>query len=369
MDILDIFYNHIIKEATKGRIDCLVYYNIVFSTKIIDDNVEYLANIENEDLIIPTLMIKDKDEFDSLLIEYVTKALDFYDNSNFDLDILDYKLYDNDKKICKEKVILALLFSNATIEDFNNPCDFLRRRIDFIDNDIRGIYDFGYSDILNGNVSMEIDKDIINNETPYQMIIKVVSDNGDEFVFPRIKLGISNDDVYIYAIQNKLNENNAFCKKINRVLYKTGEGFNGIGEDSDENLKDITSSFLVALNICISFLYNNGYSKIIVPSLLIQRWNSKNIANKIRYKGLDEITNNDVLNKQYQLQENLTNKLIRTFLRLGCHYNNMDILSFPYELDSSLHMGINDNPVRCNNLLLHETYTLVEHNITHKNTK
>ena len=30
---------------------------------------------------------------------------------------------------------------------------------------------------------------------------------------------------------------------------------------NDENLKDITASFLVSLNIAISYLYNIGYKK------------------------------------------------------------------------------------------------------------
>lgn len=365
MDILDIFYNSIIKEATTGRINCFIYYNIAFSTKIYNGK-EYECKIINDDILIPTLMINDKRKFDSLLIEYVNTALEFYDDKNFPSEILEYKCYDNDNKICKEKVILAMLFANATIEDFNNPCEFLRKRINFMKNDISCKEEFGYSDILKGDVSLEIKKDVINNETPYQMIFKVISENGDEYVFPRIKLGISDDVVYIYAIQNhnsdNKNQDNTFYKKINRILYKVGEGFNFAEEDSNEKLKDITSSFLVSLNICVAYLYNSSYSKIIIPSFLIERWNSKIIANllKANYKKLSSAEVNNLKNEQEYIQNNLTNKLIRTFLRLSCHYNNIDVISLPYELDSSLHLDINDNEVKCNNLLLYETYNLVK---------
>ena len=34
MNILDIFYNHIVEEASNGRVDCFVYYNILFETYI-----------------------------------------------------------------------------------------------------------------------------------------------------------------------------------------------------------------------------------------------------------------------------------------------------------------------------------------------
>jgi hypothetical protein len=362
MNILKIFYENIVKEATSGRIDCLFYYNIVFNTKIVEDNKEYLSNIDNDNLLIPTLIIRDKKLFDQLLIEYVNAAMEFYDNYNFDRDILDYQFYDEDKKICKEKVILALLFANATIDDFNNPTEYIKRRIDFICNDISGKYDLGYCNMFKGNVLMEIEPDIINNETPYQMVIKTVSSNGEEFVLPRIKLGVSGDSAYIYAIQTKTNENNSFCKKINRVLYKIGEGYNYEYEEDGENLKDITSSFLVALNICTSYLRNLGYNKIIVPTFLIERWNAKSISNllKIKYKKLDDDMANEIISGQDILQANLTNKLVRTFLRLGCHYNNIDVLSFPYEIDSCLHMILNNNELECNNSLLKETYLLME---------
>lgn len=367
MDVLDIFYNSVIKEATTGRINCFVYYNVVFSTKIYNDK-EYDCKITNDGVLIPTLMIRNKDKFDALLTEYVDMALEFYDDKNFPEEILNYKSYDNDKKICKEKAILAMLFANASVEDFNNPCDFLRKRINFMKNDISCNEEFGYSDILKGNVSLEIKKDVINNETPYQMIFKVTSENGEEYVFPRIKLGISDDVVYIYAIQNHNHDNkdqdNTFYKKVNRVLYKVGEGFNENETDTDEKLKDITSSFLVSLNMCISYLYRNGYSKIVVPSFLVERWNAKGIANslRIKYRKLGNRDIDSLMSEQEYIQFNLTNKLIRTFLRLGCHYNNIDVVSLPYEIDSCLNISINDNDIVCNNLLLYETYNLVGNN-------
>ena len=371
VNILDIFYKNIIPEATSGRIDCNIFFNMAFSTKIVEDNTQYNCNIDNENLLIPTLIIKDKDLFDSLLIQYVNLAMNFYDMDNYDKDILNYKMYDEDRRICKEKVILSLLFANATVEDFNDPCQFLRKRIDFINNHLVGKYDVGYSDILKANVSIEIEKDVINNETPYQMIINAINHDGQVYEFPRIKLGVSNDVVYIYAIQNKVGENNSFSKKINRILYKVGEGFNEEYDVDGENLKDITSSFLVSLNMCIAFLNSYNYTDIFVPSCLIERWNAKSIANllRIKYKKLDDNKANEIFDNQDMLQVNLTNKLIRTFLRLGCHYNNIDILAFPYEVDSSLHLRINNNNLICNNSLLYDTYMLVENNFNNKHRK
>lgn len=364
MDILDIFYRNIVPEAVDGRIDCFFYYNISFSTIVVENNRKEISKVKNNNVLNPTLFIKNKALFDSLLVEYVNLALDFYNQ-----DILDTEIEDiNKRKFYKVKSIITLLFANATIEDFNNPCEFLNKRINFIKNDISNSYELGYFEIFKGNVFIDIKKDIINNETPYQILIKVLSDNGDEFVFPSVKLGISDDIVYIYAIQNKINPTNSFSKKINRVLYKVGEGYEHDYEEDMEDLKDITASFLVALNMCVSYLQQNGYDKIVVPSFLNSRWNAKVIANerKISSKNLSEDEVNSINEEHEHLQNNLTNKLIRTFLRLGCHFNNIDVLSFPFEYDSCLHIFVNSLDVKCNNTLLYETYKLVENNINKK---
>jgi len=46
MDILEIFYNNVIPEAMTGRINCLSYYNVAFSTEIIDENKRYSCKID-----------------------------------------------------------------------------------------------------------------------------------------------------------------------------------------------------------------------------------------------------------------------------------------------------------------------------------
>ena len=168
--------------------------------------------------------------------------------------------------------------------------------------------------------------------------------------------------VYVYAIQNKKNVDNRYVKKINRQLYKIGIGFNEELEDDDENLKDITASFLVSLNIMMSYFFNNGYKKVIVPSILIERWNAKRIANnlKAKHKKYDGDMIVAVENEQVLIQRNLTNKLMRTFLRLMCHYNKFSVDAYPYQIDTAMHISINDEIVECNNPLLEDTYRVVE---------
>ena len=367
-DIKKIFYEGIVPEAMKGKINVFFNYSVAFSTNIIPLNKVYTCNIDSSELQIPMLMIKDKEKFDELLTEYVYKALEYYDDSNF-YDEIKYSKYDDKNMICKEKLILVCLFANATTEDFNNPIDFLRKRISFMDNHMDKRISLGYSENLKANIDMGILKDTINNEGTDEFIVKAY-DEREKYIFPRVKFGISDDTVHIYAIQNEDDNNNDLSKKINRRLYKVGEGFTDL--DSEENPKDITASFLVVLNMAISYFKSLGYVKFEVPSMLIIRWNSKKIINDTKYKmkKIDFNKKNELDNQLNYIQENLTNKLIRTFLRLACHYNNIDVISFPYEIDSALHVLIDINKEeRCNNKLLLETGKMVRNIINNERSR
>ena len=283
--------------------------------------------------MVPTLIIDNKREFDKLLCEYVIKALKYYDDRNFF----------NKKERIKE--ILAHLLANATYDDFNKPINFLKKRIAFLDNANNYSENIGYSDILGCDLNLEIRKDTINNETPEEFVIEC-RNKDEKYLFPRVKFGIMGDTVYIYAIQNSREEKNNLAKQINRKLYKVGEGFTD--SNNEENYKDVTASFLVVLNMAINYFNSIGYNKFIIPSILIVRWNAKQIMNN----NMNEI-----------IQYNITNKLIRTCLRLGVHYNNIDVMSLPYEVDSNLHLHINNMiDMKCNNKLLEETGNMVRIN-------
>lgn len=361
MNILDIFYKNIILEAAKGFIESWFNYNIIFSTNILEDNKYYEAT-QNQDLFIPTLMIKDKDNFERLLKEYVYTALMFYPDTDFPEEILDYKEYNEQDRICKEKTIMAYLFANATADDFININQYIKRRIDFINNDYSGIYKLGFSNILNCDLNVYIEKDNYYNETPYKFTL--LARNGlDTYKFPSIKFGVSEDTLYVYAIQNSKQDNTPFVKKINRLLYKVGEGFD-TSYDNDEiyssgNLKDITPSFLVSANVILSFFQTLGISNIVVPSILIERYNSKRsaILKQIKRYNLDEEKAKELEDEQIRIQTNLTEKFLRTFLRLAHHYENISVFAYPDDANNSLYLR-QTGEVVCNNSLLLETNSL-----------
>lgn len=114
-EILDVFYNDFIKEAATGRIDCNMFYNILFATNILrDGKVEMLttAKTNYQNVMVPTLEIKNEREWNDLLIKYVEQAIDFYDSKDFeDVDNIP-------------KSIMARLFANMTLKILKNQNDF-----------------------------------------------------------------------------------------------------------------------------------------------------------------------------------------------------------------------------------------------------
>lgn len=363
-EILDIFYNHIIPEAGKGKVDCYFMYNVIFNTRIPQKNLEVMTENDNPNLIVPTLYIGDCKKFEQLLIEYVNKALAFYDDSNFCEEVLNSKdllgddFLNQGKGVSKEKTIMTLLWSNATVEDFYDPCSFLRKRIDYFDLGVLEEYKnskvVGYSEIIDADIECVIEKSKIESETPYYLQIFLVNPVDGEriYEFPRIYFGIRNDIVDIYAIQNSRIRlvNEKYGKKLERKMYKVNDGLD-VKEDTYENygfanLKDVTPSFLLTANIMTGLLKAHGINNLNVISILVSRWNAKNLLQKAK----DEYVNT--------IQANLTDKLLRTFRRVGYHHSSVGIVSYPMEVNSNLIMRLYDQDDVCNNKLLEETFSI-----------
>jgi len=375
MDILDIFYNYVIKEASTGRINCFMYYNVLFETYIKEDNIKIECPIKYNNVVVPVLIIRNKENFNTLLIYYVEKAKIFYDNTNYKEEQLNGEYYDK-YRVCPEKVIMSRLWSIDTYEDFEEPEKFLKRRIAFLESDLgESKKEFSYSDKLDGNITLSIEKDKIDYETPYKMVINSINESGSIYKFPEIKFGIDGDIVYIYAIQNKDNRTNKYIKYMNRILYKIGEGFDSYEDNFDMyeegNLRDVSASFVVALNMAISYFNSLGYSKFCAPSFLVTRWNAKRIMaerNSIKNPYEDVFELYDAIDSHERLQSNLTEKFLRTFLRLTHHYDNLTVDSYPFDnhIDSNLYLSVNGELIS-NNGLLNETANIVKSNNKSKN--
>ena len=105
--------------------------------------------------------------------------------------------------------------------------------------------------------------------------------------------------------------------------YEASTGEDGFTDESTADLKDTTASFLVVSAILLSFMQAKNINKIKISSILIERWNAKRIAisKKAKYKNLTNEETEKLIKEQERIQANLTEKFLRTFLRLSEQYN------------------------------------------------
>ena len=359
MDTLDIFYNQVIREAAFGRVDCYFMFNMLFNTRIVSTNTEIEASYLNSNLLVPTLRINNKEEFDKLLIEYVDIASDFY--SKFLSSIPDENL--------RKKAVLTLLWSNATIEDFSDPVNFLRQRISFFENGNLFKDDISfYSETLNSDVLISVNKSLIESETPYYFSIKL-KQGEEEFYLPNVYFGISDNKAYVYAVQNdrkKVNDGK-YAKKMKRLLYKVDDGLDVLNDNFENydmgNLKDVSSGFVLASNIVCGIFKKMGIEDVVIPSILIARWNAKEISNDVKreMQREDLVVSDD---EHERIQSNLTEKFLRTFRRIAHHHSGVDIVSYPFDVDSYMQLKLSDENV-CNNAILEDTFYGVSNSVNY----
>lgn len=369
MNDIRVFYDEIINEASTGRVDCFFMMNLLFSTYLKEENKTIEAKKDDDGrYLIPTLVIKNKENFNKLLTEYLTLARTKYDLTKY-YEALEFSDIKNHEQVIN-KLILTILWANATYDDFSDSEEFLRKQISFLKDNTFSEYNeptiIGYSEMLGGYVEIENISEPILNETPNSLKISLVEpETNEKYTFPLVRYGIKDDKCYIYAVQKnkKFDVDNNFKKKVNRRLFKIGENFdtkNDTYENYKEgNLKDVSASFVVASNIVLGLLSSKGINDIVVPSILIERWNAKEknivLRSKKEEKPKEYIeTNKDEHNG---IQSNLTEKLLRTFLRIVSHNNTFEVIAYPFDIDSSLHIRT-CSELDCNNSLLNETFLI-----------
>lgn len=371
MNDINVFYDEIINEASTGRVDCFFMMNLLFSTYLKEENKTIEGKKDDDGrYLIPTLVIKNKENFNKLLTEYLALAKSKYDLTKY-YEALEFDDIENPEHIIN-KLILTTLWANATYDDFNWSEEFLRKQILFLKDNTFSEYNeptiIGYSEMLGGYLEIENIPEPILNETPTSLKISLIEpETNERYTFPLVRYGIKDDKCYIYAVQKnkKFDVDNNFKKKVNRRLFKIGENFdtkNDTYENYKEgNLKDVSASFVVASNIVLGLLSSKGINDIVVPSILIERWNAKEknivLRSKKEEKPKEYIeTNKDEHNG---IQSNLTEKLLRTFLRIISHNNTFEVIAYPFDIDSSLHIRT-CSELDCNNSLLNETFLIGE---------
>lgn len=154
-----------------------------------------------------------------------------------------------------------------------------------------------------------------------------------------------------------MNENVSSYESEDFKEYKRLEkqGNNMEDEFYPENISDVSVSAILALTVFMDSLNDMNIKNIKVVPFLPIRYKNKEDAYEKKYQlklkqlKVDEIKElkQNLEEKRLLIQSNLTNKFIRDFMRLKHHFNGIDILSYPMEVDE--YLSININNMECHN--------------------
>lgn len=326
-EILDRFYHVLLPSVSSGKgavIDGF-FFNASFSTS---------DCIGDKEVDIPVIDIKDKDEFNQALVSYVSSMLSFLERYP-KLQDIDYVYFRGNTEAMIDASLLNVWF-NATEEDFRNPVEFLNKRKAFLDN----------MDCINEYQKKHISKEFIGkvpyhfeyyvdtwnpsgNETPYVFRSSIVSGK-DRVDFPNIAFGLDGEECYVYAVHGKKKEeSNAVEKKLNRILYQANK--NVVDSSPEENIRDVSVSSVCALTMFLDFLHQVSAREMIVKGNYPIRNMAKMQNQRVSFGEFTGILNNSI------------NKYYRNFFRLQYHFPEVKLLSYPYEVDNSMHLAVPDS--------------------------
>ncbi len=365
----EIFYE-LIKEASQGNI--IIdgeEWPIGFNTIIYEDSKEKVSFIGNN---LSLLRITNEEAFFNALEEYISLELE---KNRRAIPFLDQTGHSH------IKYLISYLFVNASTEEFTNPIPFIKRRIEFLQNDtftyLNDGQRFNIGDFFLGS-QMEVTnrENSISMETASRLdftLVNRVEEKELRCPILSIYYGITEDNTcYIYSLmkpkepKKNIDQNEEkFKKKINRLLYKLQDGVmeneseefkaykNGTSDYYPENITDVTSSFVLGLTAFMALLESAGINKIKVIPYLPVRYLSRSIAaDNIS----DEEKRTELQERNNAIQYNATNKLIRTFRRVMYHLKDLELYSFPYELDECLNLTLSEEHTDLNNPLLNDIF-------------
>ena len=142
-------------------------------------------------------------------------------------------------------------------------------------------------------------------------------------------------------------EEEKFHKKIHRLLYKVDEGVDVDrgNEKYPSTIKDVSSSAVISLLIFMELLDKKNINIVKAVPYLPIRYSSRRLA------ALDSERREELLERNDKIQGNITNKFLLTFERVAHHRGGMEIVSYPYQVDSLLTIIVDKGKVTNNKLL------------------
>ena len=299
-----------------------------FEKIISQENGIFFTPVKREEYYRPNTAIKNFEEFENSLKEYL-KTINSCDKS--------FYKFDKEHSMSTYLYYLVKTLTNSDSQDFNQ---YVKTFIGFLKDD-RFVALKRESKI--GEIKLEDESeetyDILakraeeyyGSETPYTMRFWMEK-KGFKYTMPFVRYGIDdkNGKAYIYSIQRK-----GKLKRGKNIKEINGR-FNRVNSGVKQN-RDITPSMLISATMFLGMCKGIGLENIKVADFLTRRFGY--------YRGA--IGTEEAM----KLQENITNKFLRTFSRLVSQFDGIDIVSYPNDYDSYFNLRLGKNISSTNKLL------------------
>lgn len=303
--------NNIIEELIHEAFN----HNIIIDGK--NNYIAFNTIINGNELIngdkYPTLVINDYDE--------LIKKLDLYIRTYLK-NASTLPLFQKEKEKNLIKYLVSHIFIYAENKDFKNPIELIETKINFLNDNTFKDYNKTFEGFIS-NTKLNIKS--TNDEITLKKMYINLSNNDDIFNFPTITYAITNDECYIYKIEEYELTNSAFEKKVLKELTKINRNIN-------KELLTCSPQTLVSILIFIKLLKDNNIKKLQVVTYLPVKYNMCNFEINDLKKELKQLENKTGfykktfkrINKQthmineeletYIYDENITNSLLNTII-------------------------------------------------------
>ena len=263
---------------------------------------------------------------------------------------------------------LVYLFANMTPQDFQNPTEFVSRYIEFcMDRTFSEPMMMEYAP-LDCKILVERKEQPAGQETPYALSITLKKEYPEgvaHYTLPLLRYGVANNQLYLYAIQGKNNEDikeidRKFAKKANRYFYK-------MNKNCREELQDVPLSFMFASTILLKCMQEAGIEDMVIAkSLPLKVEMKKNVfGDMTKYKGLSssKLKALGVITNVEEIEYNLTTRFLHVVERLQEQIHG---IAFKGEDESFLTANVNRTMLLSEN----EVYqTLLDSAVTYQKRK
>jgi len=304
---------------------------------IIDgDRVIINPNGENTYSMFPQLTISSVRELERIILPSFQEAV-------MDPEVM--KKFDIIERRRTFEYYLESQIISASNSDFEDIGRFFKKRTSFLyDNTFNEFA--GRSPIEIGQLSDTEKLYVSRNccegmcyETPYYMQYSI-SDGENIIRLPKIRYAIETTDngdkvAHIYAVQGQKskNEKTDYEKKVEETLWSISF--------KNTKYKDVYRPALFSLAIFIGMLKSENITNIVVPDMMYARWIGHVISG--------------TLEQSIAIQHNQTDRFLFTFLNLTEQFEGLRINAFPNDIDSFMHVSI-DNELRTDEPLLGFAY-------------